>query len=1232
MVCLAVVGLVSCKNEVEPAQEELVSVSFEKGSSRALTATLEDFDVDDFYWSYQAKKNDGSGLKSGETTWDDTGAGSVIVQTGKGLNYGGTTDPVKIPGFSKGYWDFRLFAYTDAERTKLAYWGEADYVLIDSTHHLASVTVNPVSTGTGYLKIGTITFVPASDISIPTDLVVYTDEVFELEGSVWVPVSVQPEGGIYTLPAKQYKFTRTYSYEGIPVANGSVIATVYSNLTTTVSGTLSELTTYVEFDADQNPDIVRETWGTSVIDEDATGTINFQKNLDPAATEKVASATMPAEAAVAKLAELEEVVGADDGSSSTLKLNLSVDTTDVKQQSVTYDIGMEAVLTYTKNQIQSVAKSDVKNVTKYVLIDINLTSDISDVTVTHSGEAMILTDDMSRAGEQGETDPKYVDINKGTTDDPLWVGFYQLETTSTGKVLHLKTKSFSPFEVTYAMTNYVAAIGNVKYTTLTAAIAAANPGDTIIILSDITTDAGYLVEKTLSIHTNGHTITVNEGANINNRAFKVTSGKLSVYGGGTIDAKGASGTGCYGAFRAEVGTELILEGITLKNYRNNGLNVKILGGKATLTNVTINSSLGGGIEVTEANLGTQSQTGSATLNDCTFTQTGYSDWCSTALSVSGGSKLVVNSGTYSGEYGLYVFSSGGEIEVNGGSFEGKSENVLIAAIDTSTYPQYVGGFKISGGEFTGTFAITSPAYMSITGGTFDHDPSDYVAEGYIADYNSQTQKWTVREATEDDYVASVTQGELVTKYFSLQSAVAAANAGDTVTLLKSISTTDPISLDVSKALTINGDNKTITRELDETEGTYVVKVYNSTGSSEADNVNVTLTNLNIEATNSRGIDFSGYLNVEFDGGVINVVNNCAISFGNGIDGPVRGEVKNITSTMTGDNPGQWSKFNDTALAVAGGAEVCIKSGSFTGPNAVSVWTSGGTLTIEGGSFTTNATPEQIAYFSGHYLGNSLFADAAGSVPAQIMVAENSTATFDGPIHIFHEGGYAGARIYINGGSFTNYEARRQYSTTIVFSYGDIISITGGIFDANPNGSGTGNDLIADGYYAKYHPAAGTDSEYWTVEAVPANAIFALIDNTTNEMSFITASDIESLTGFEDGVPGNHTLKLLKDYTFTTNDNRFGALISFYEDDITLDLNNHTLTVYAESIEALFDVKWNTKNLTFKNGKISNGVSWFAKLLCPESYALASVEFTSTGVSYHEVYSPWNTSTKMSPTY
>lgn len=507
MVCLAVVGLVSCKNEIEPVQEELIYVSFENGSPRALTASLENFDADEYYWSYEAKKNDSSGLKSGETAWDETGSGSIQVQAGKGLDS-------LVPGFSKGYWNFRLFAYTDQARTKLAYWGEADAVLIDSNHHLASVIVNPVTTGDGYLKVGTITLLPASTASIPTEYVVYTDEVRKLEGTQWVLVNVQPVDGIYTLPARQYKFSRTYSYENIPVASGSVIVTVYSNLTTTVSGTLSELTTYAEFGADQNPDIITTSIGTEAINMGTdTETVNFTSSTQTAT--KV-TASMPTEAAQSLITELEKEMGAKPSSAtsttSDLTLNLSVNTTEATETTITYEIGMEATLVYQKlgpSTETTTTTTPVDTLDDFVTIKIELQRGLTDVSVIHDDDEMV--ECTSYADLQSKT--------KSSTGAAAGFFFYQdpyndpndnpdLGPDETKAMLYIRTYSFSPFKLSYTVSRVVATIGSNQYETLEAAIAASTGDDMIVMVSNVSLANDVQVgAKELTINLNGYTVT-----------------------------------------------------------------------------------------------------------------------------------------------------------------------------------------------------------------------------------------------------------------------------------------------------------------------------------------------------------------------------------------------------------------------------------------------------------------------------------------------------------------------------------------------------------------------------------------------------------------------------------------------------------------------------------------------------------------------------------------------------
>lgn len=239
------------------------------------------------------------------------------------------------------------------------------------------------------------------------------------------------------------------------------------------------------------------------------------------------------------------------------------------------------------------------------------------------------------------------------------------------------------------------------------------------IIDQVTIDKGNKVEIKLESN-------IDSEGNVggNGRLFQVNNGELVINGdNNTITASSDS----YGVFRVEDTGKLEINDTTLVNSKGWGLNVKVLGGIATLNDVTINSTTGGGIEVTEKTLGTNSQPGLATLNNCTFTQTEYKDHCSTCLSVSGGSKLIVNSGTYISEnYCIYVFSSGGFVEIYDGYFEGKNKYCIIAQIDTNTYPSYSGGLQIHGGTFKGDIHIVSPVYMIIDGGSFSFDPTDYI--------------------------------------------------------------------------------------------------------------------------------------------------------------------------------------------------------------------------------------------------------------------------------------------------------------------------------------------------------------------------------------------------------------------------------------------------------------------------------------------------------------------------
>ena len=871
MVCLAIVGLVSCKNEIEPAQEELIYVSFENGTSRALTATLESFDVDGYYWSYEAQKNDGSGLKSGTTVWNETGADSVPVQSGKGLD-DTNNDPVKVPGFSKGYWNFRLFAYADAERTELAYWGEADAVLIDSGHHLASVTVSPVAGGNGYLKVGTITFNPASSISAPTDLVVYTDEIFKLENNVWVLVNVEPVNNIYTLPAKQYKFTRTYSYEGIPVANGSVIVTIYSNLTTTVSGSLSELTTYAEFEGKQNPDAVNVVASASNLEYDTESTASHTLVVE-SSTKVQATVTQGSVNEIIASTASALNIGLDEDTSTDMTLSLGVDTVASTATSVVYEISMTAEINYKKTVGETVVldettTADVKSVEEYVTATIQMQTGLLDVKVFHDGNLMVESTDT--ADDQGH-------------------GIYSYD-SSTG-VLTIVTKTFSPFSVNYSFPKDVAVarIGTVYYDTLGEAVAAVpdtGVQTVIFMLRDTSLANGITVsaEKNIVLELNGHIISGNTDSS-STYALITNRGILTIQDS-TDTEKNGTGSGLLTTYISNPDQQDV-PGYASNTITNNGTLI-VESGKIVnngtgyacyaIDNQTNGNSYspvliinGGRFEQMNAYTyairmfcNSTTKTNSVTVNGGVITG-GYGLWLQTPNDKANKAELVINGGTLEANDGAALYVGGTKadnsqisIDITGGVVNGTG--VIIQGPHTGRY----GHLLITGGEFKNVQCGANVDNF-ITGGTFSANPTDYVKKGYKAENIGDV--WVVSKLTSG--VACIEDGEDTLYFETIQDAIAAVGPEDTVTLLEDLEITQVI--EVNKSLTIDGDGHSMV--IPDNAPSSVSRIFNF--DSNTDDIVFTLNNITVNArTADRERAISFYANT---GKIVVNINHSTIS-------------------------------------------------------------------------------------------------------------------------------------------------------------------------------------------------------------------------------------------------------------------------------------------------------------------------------------------------------------------
>lgn len=311
----------------------------------------------------------------------------------------------------------------------------------------------------------------------------------------------------------------------------------------------------------------------------------------------------------------------------------------------------------------------------------------------------------------------------------------------------------------------------------------------------LTMSDGISIEETLAVEAMDVLIDLNgqELANsvVEGRPFQLSNGaSVTVVGGesGTVtDSQGAS----YGVFEllANADASLNLEGGTYKLDTDDGAIVRLRsgttadivlndvnaetnnrivatnsynsgsltvnGGNYTTTNETdvpaffigIQNALFDGTKITTENVpcvevtgtGTTNGIGNAVFRNCEFTvkKENTQSHLATAVAVEYGASATIDSGTYTAPYAAYIYNSGGSLTINGGTFTGTK-----AALRADK-----GTIIVNGGEFKGDITIAKDATLTIYGGTFSADPTDYVAEGYSATQNGDV--WTVTPNTDN---------------------------------------------------------------------------------------------------------------------------------------------------------------------------------------------------------------------------------------------------------------------------------------------------------------------------------------------------------------------------------------------------------------------------------------------------------------------------------------------------
>lgn len=410
---------------------------------------------------------------------------------------------------------------------------------------------------------------------------------------------------------------------------------------------------------------------------------------------------------------------------------------------------------------------------------------------------------------------------------------------------------------------YLAKVGGTSYYTMDEAFKAQTAsGKAIVLLRDYTTGSTFnsgTVARTVDL--NGHTWTCT-GTDANSAAFEINNpdATLTVKNGKVFSSQlvGLIPSAMGGTIKYD-NSSLEFDGVEMTTTARSGIetNGNNTNDTVTLRNSTLNVPNGFGIyfpssgtltidnsKINAQTMGVQVCSGSLNISG-----TG------TAINVSGdGIDKTINDGAIEDGAAISIVNRVGykgltNIEVKGGTFTAKGDNAAVKAYDWANQTEN---------------AFTQSDKVSISGGTFSSAvDKSLCANGYIPTQN-------------DDGTYGVKVGKYVAEigsqgYESLQEAVAAAEDGQTVTLLADAAE----DVVISKSITLDLGGKTLTNTnvgkatISVTSGTVTVKNGNVVGGNDYYNIeakkdaNLTLTDVTATAgnTGSSMIDNYGTLTI-----------------------------------------------------------------------------------------------------------------------------------------------------------------------------------------------------------------------------------------------------------------------------------------------------------------------------------------------------------------------------------
>lgn len=821
------VFLVSCNSEVSGVSstgDKLVKVSI-AGDNKGISAVGVADNGEDYYWYYKATKTNGGIYITGQTDWKAVKDGNGL----KGTNLG---------YFSAGSWtfEFRAFATaTSSYDTGYRYYTSVNVELNDDKsleltmsgnglanallvfpsdlnwgytpeeNSSATVTLSTLGGRKAYMKVyakaasaetevliakstksditvngssATAVFGDFTGINNETDVRLASGEytlifkVFVTESSTADPSdNDQQVGEEKALSVTAYLggvINITKSDSGYAVSDNEsganiVIDSVYNPVSKTLEATIAAPV------VPETPETPETAGSNSNTQPSAATTITTTATAVEVEETKKSTVSIPA-AALAESTVTVTKSGSGDVTTETVTsthtLSMQVETQNVETSTYVVTTGNGAVAginldltktttttTQTNNDAPTVQSASAKvtsfNEGKYVTVSTYIGIGLENVQVGYDGNGA------QPVFNTSETNPVVATASADDTSNDAGTGY-----NPTTGLLVFKTNHFSSFVVTSAIhAKIVRNNVNVFFPTLVDAVKSVQEGETIVLMKDLdfSTPAysGYkwagsvynpleICVNNVTLDLNGHTI-----SNMGNSA--IAFGHLLAKDGRVSNVKIKNGT---------------LSAGTTDNVRNSYVLLIAGADGARIENVTTT----GGINVCSGSTG-------VVIDSCNVTGTKYYTVCSQT-----GSQVTIQGTSYTKNTDNTVANKS-MFWIQGASID---SDMVTTSNPTGEFG--ASSITIASGEFTvdttngGVFYLTSGVKPVVKGGTYNINPTAYLADGYCVVENDPTEgKWTVYSC-----VCYITANEVTTYYTSLQEALDAASNGETITMLKDI--------------------------------------------------------------------------------------------------------------------------------------------------------------------------------------------------------------------------------------------------------------------------------------------------------------------------------------------------------------------------------------------------------------------------------------------------------------